>query len=63
MQMIPVSSDVNEFCLVEVQLIIALWILIRLASMCKFILIFLIAYICVLCISFDLGDNILLIAS
>lgn len=50
MQMIPVSSDVNEFCLVEVQLIIALWILIRLASMCKFILIFLIAYICVLCI-------------
>ena len=48
--MIPVSSNVNEFCRVEVQLIIALWILIRFASMCKFILIVLIAYICVLCI-------------
>lgn len=48
--MIPVSSDANEFCLVEVQLIIALWILIRCASVCKFILIFLIAYIRVLCI-------------
>ena len=59
-----VNRDANEFCLVEVQLIIALWILISFASICKFILTFLIAYICVFSkFSFELGGNILLLAS
>ena len=34
MQMIPIGSDVNEFCLVEVQLIIALWKLICFTTIC-----------------------------
>lgn len=45
--MIVVSRDDNEFCLVQVQLIIALWLLTSFESICKFILEFLIIYMCV----------------
>lgn len=42
--MIVVNRDENEFCLVQIQLIIALWLLASFESICKFILEFLVAY-------------------
>lgn len=45
--MILVNRDASEFCLVEVQLTITLWLLTSFEHTCKFLFAFLIAYTCV----------------